>query len=217
MLAVVFGVVDDVLRQGVQGISDLVVQPGIVNVDFADIRAIMHDAGSALMGIGLASGEERAMEAARAEINSPLLDISIDGARGVLFSVAGGDDLAMSEINDAAKIITDSINPDAKVIFGAVIDQKIKKGAVKVTVIATGFSDLPTGSAELNFDTSRESNSINGNGDDGVRGENSVKMKVKREERENKKESTQAQNKNTDDDDEEEDWDIPAFIRRKMK
>lgn len=212
-----FGVVDDVLRQGVQGISDLVVQPGIVNVDFADIRAIMRDAGSALMGIGLASGEERAMEAARAAINSPLLDISIDGARGVLFSVAGGDDLAMSEINDAAKIITDSINPDAKVIFGAVIDSKIKKGAVKVTVIATGFSDLPTSSAELNFDTSRELNSTNGNGDDAARGENSVKVKVKREEREGKKEVPSTQNKNTDDDDEEEDWDIPAFIRRKMK
>lgn len=219
-----FEVVDDVLRQGVQGISDLVVQPGIVNVDFADIRAIMHDAGSALMGIGIASGEERAMEAARSAINSPLLDISIDGARGVLFSVTGGDDLAMSEINDAAKIITDSISPDAKVIFGAVLDDKLKKGAIKVTVIATGFSDVPTGQAAMEYESSREINSTNGNGHDaGRNNDTGVHVKVKKDDMENKREASNMKStdtKSTDTkstDDEEEDWDIPAFIRKKMK
>ena len=146
-----FQIVDDVLRQGVQGISDLIVQPGIINVDFADVRAIMSNAGSALMGIGEATGEERAIDAARNAISSPLLDISIDGARGVLFSLAGGDDLAMSEVNDAANVITESINPDAKVIFGATQDNRMKSGAVRVTVIATGFSELPTTADELNF------------------------------------------------------------------
>ena len=122
--------VDDVLRQAVQGISDAVIKPGLVNVDFADIKTIMLNAGPALMGIGRASGEERAMDAARLAVNSPLLDISINGARGVLFTVTGGDDLAMSEISDAAKVVTDSINPDAKVIFGAVYDDKMKKGDI---------------------------------------------------------------------------------------
>ena len=146
-----FKIVDDVLRQGVQGISDLIVQPGIINVDFADVRAIMSNAGSALMGIGEATGEERAIDAARNAISSPLLDISIDGARGVLFSLAGGDDLAMSEVNDAANVITESINPDAKVIFGATQDNRMKSGSVRVTVIATGFSELPTTADELSF------------------------------------------------------------------
>src|SRR3989338_8361086 len=140
-LLTAFTMVDDVLRQGVQGISDLIVQPGVVNVDFADIKAIMKDAGPALMGIGFSTGEDRAMEAARNAIRSPLLDIAIDGARGVLFCVSGGEDLAMAEIHDAAKVITDSINPEAKVIFGAVIDERLKKGELKVTVIATGFNE----------------------------------------------------------------------------
>ena len=146
-----FKIVDDVLRQGVQGISDLIVQPGIINVDFADVRAIMSNAGSALMGIGEAAGEERAIDAARNAISSPLLDISIDGARGVLFSLSGGDDLAMSEVSDAANVITESINPDAKVIFGATQDNRMKSGTVRVTVIATGFSELPVIADEMNF------------------------------------------------------------------
>lgn len=138
-----FAKVDDVLRQGVQGISDLITYPGIINVDFADIRAIMENAGSALMGIGIASGDDRASVAARAAINSPLLELSIEGARGVLFSVSGGQDLGMLEINEAAKVITESIDQDAKVIFGAIHDDKLKKGEVKITVIATGFDGLP--------------------------------------------------------------------------
>lgn len=134
-----FKIVDDVLRQGVQGISDLITKPGIVNVDFADVKAIMSDSGSALMGIGLGSGENRAADAAKAAINSPLLELSIDGAKGVLFNVSGSSDLTMLEINEAANIITESIDPNAKVIFGAVVDETIRKGEVQVTVVATGF------------------------------------------------------------------------------
>ena len=127
------------LRQGVQGISDLITKPGIVNVDFADVRAIMEDSGSALMGIGIASGENRADEAAKAAINSPLLDLSIDGAKGVLFNISGSSDVTMLEINEAANIITENIDPNAKVIFGAVSDDQIRKGEVQITVVATGF------------------------------------------------------------------------------
>jgi len=134
-----FKTVDNILKQAVQGISDLITIPGIVNVDFNDVKTIMKDAGSALMGIGIASGENRAVEAAKAAINSPLLELSIDGAKGVLFNISGGADLGMIEINEAARIITSSIAPDAKVIFGAVIDDSIKKGELKITVIATGF------------------------------------------------------------------------------
>ena len=136
-----FSIVDDVLKQGVRGISDLITVPGIVNVDFADVKAIMEGTGSALMGIGSASGENRAVEAAKKAIESPLLELSIEGAKGVLFNISGGD-LGMAEIDDAAKVITESIDPSAKVIFGAVKDDSLDN-EVKVTVIATGFSDVP--------------------------------------------------------------------------
>ena len=136
-----FAMCDDVLKQAVEGISDLITTTGIINVDFADVRSIMHNAGSALMGIGTAIGEKRAETAARAAINSPLLEVSINGAKGVLFSIAGGDDLGMLEIQDAANVITEAIDPDAKVIFGAVTDETLKKGQVRVTVIATGFPE----------------------------------------------------------------------------
>ncbi len=135
---------DDVLRQAVEGISDLITTPGVINVDFADIKAVMANAGSALMGIGTASGEKRAEKAAFAAINSPLLEISIHGAKGVLFAISGGDDLTINEIQEAAKIITESIDKDAKVIFGTIHDEKLKKGEIKVTVIATSFpADMP--------------------------------------------------------------------------
>jgi cell division protein FtsZ len=145
-----FRIVDDVLRQGVQGISDLITKPGIVNVDFADVRAIMQDSGSALMGIGIASGENRAVEAARAAINSPLLELSIDGAKGVLFNISGSTDVGMLEINEAANVITENIDPNAKVIFGAVVDEQIRKGDIQITVVATGFDsgkvkEMPVG------------------------------------------------------------------------
>ncbi len=140
-----FELCDDVLKQAVEGISDLITMPGIINVDFADIRSVMENAGSALMGVGLSTGEKRAEEAARAAINSPLLEVSITGAKGVLFAIAGGDDLGMLEIQDAARIITESIDPHAKVIFGAIRDEKLKKNEVRVTVIATGFPEADGG------------------------------------------------------------------------
>ena len=136
-----FGMSDEVLRQAVEGISDLITTTGIINVDFADIRAVMANAGSALMGIGRSSGEKRAEEAARNAINSPLLDLSISGAKGVLFAIAGGPDLTMFEIQEAAKIITESIDKDAKVIFGAINDPKLGKGEIMITVIASGFPE----------------------------------------------------------------------------
>lgn len=132
---------DEVLRQAVESISDLITTPGIINVDFADIRAVLSNSGSALLGLGAASGDNRAVDAARAAINSPLLDLSISGAKGVLFAIAGGDDLRMHEINEAAKIITESVDPDARIIFGAIHDEKLKKNEIKVTVIASGFPE----------------------------------------------------------------------------
>ncbi len=136
-----FAMCDDILKQAVEGISDLITQTGIINVDFADVKAVMQNAGSALMGIGTAIGEKRAELAARAAINSPLLEVSIHGAKGVLFSIAGGEDLGMLEVQDAANVITEAIDPEAKVIFGAVTDPSLKKGQLRVTVIATGFPE----------------------------------------------------------------------------
>lgn len=133
-----FRLADEVLLQGVQGITDLITTPGLINLDFADVRTVMHDAGSALMGIGKARGEARALEAARLAIESPLLEASIDGARGVLLMLAGGSDLGLFEVNDAAEVVTKAAHPDANIIFGAVIDDSLGD-EVKVTVIAAGF------------------------------------------------------------------------------
>ncbi len=133
-----FTVVDDVLRQGVQGIAELITVPGLINVDYADVKAIMENSGSALMGIGLATGENRAVEAAKQAIASPLLELSIDGAKGILFTITGGSDLGMHEVAEAAKVITSSADEDAKVIFGANIDDSLGE-EVRITVVATGF------------------------------------------------------------------------------
>ncbi len=135
-----FKIVDEVLRQGVQGISEIITVPGLINVDFADVKAIMRDTGSALMGIGLGKGEDRATEAAKAAISSPLLDISIDGARGILFTITGGPSLGMQEVAEAAKVITSSADENAKVIFGAVIDENMGD-ELRITVVATGFDE----------------------------------------------------------------------------
>ena len=133
-----FGVVDDVLRQGVQGISDLITVHGLINLDFADVKAIMSNAGSALMGIGRASGENRAIEAARQAIDSPLLELNIEGAKGVLFNITGGRNMSMHEIDEAAKTITSAVDEDANIIFGAVLDETLDDD-IKITVVATGF------------------------------------------------------------------------------
>ncbi|MFH1759911.1 MAG: cell division protein FtsZ [bacterium] len=133
-----FKIADDVLRQGVKGISDLITIPGLINLDFADVRTIMYEAGSAMMGIGSASGENRAVEAAEQAISSPLLEETITGAKGVIFSVMGGSDLTLHEVNEAAEVIYNAADPGANVIFGAVIDEKLQ-GDIVITVIATGF------------------------------------------------------------------------------
>ncbi len=133
-----FGMADDVLRQGVQGITDLITVPGLVNLDFADVRTIMSDAGSALMGIGTASGENRAAEAARNAVSSPLLESSIEGATGILLNISGGSEIGLFEVNEAAEVVTGAADQNANVIFGAVIDDGLKDD-IRVVVIATGF------------------------------------------------------------------------------
>lgn len=191
-----FAIVDDILRHAVQGISDLITIPGLVNVDFADVKTIIQDTGSAIMGVGRASGEDRAIEAAKMAINSPLLDLSIEGAKGVLFNISGGDDLAMSEINEAAKIITESVDSEAKIIFGAVNDVKMKKGEIKITVIATGFA---------------------GNGDTKPSKKDEDIREVRIKSSAVAKALGSDDTKELDSDDEGSYLDIPAFIRRKMK
>lgn len=190
-----FNIVDDVLRQGVQGISDLITMPGLINVDFADIKTIMSGSGPALMGIGKASGNDRAIQAAKAAINSPLLELSIDGAKSVLFCIAGGPDMTMVEVNEAARIITESIDPDAKVIFGAIIDDKLRKGELKITVIATGFNHQTSPASALPFDKAKE--------DIGNKKQNDRIF------------STRSIDSIEPPDNDE--WDIPAFIRKKKK
>jgi cell division protein FtsZ len=133
-----FRIADDVLRQGTQGITDLITVPGLINLDFADVRTVMQDAGSALMGIGTATGDNRAHEAAKAAISSPLLESSIEGAQGVLLSIAGGSDLGLFEVNEAAEVVAAAAHPEANIIFGAVIDDSMMD-SIRVTVIATGF------------------------------------------------------------------------------
>ena len=143
-----FTVVDDVLRQGVQGIADLITIHGMINVDFADVKTVMQNAGSALMGIGYGTGENRATQAAKAAIESPLLELDIVGAKGILFNITGGNDLSMFEVDEAARIITEAADPDANIIFGAVVNDSYT-GEIKVTVVATGFDDARRGGVNM--------------------------------------------------------------------
>jgi cell division protein FtsZ len=135
-----FRVADDVLRQGVQGISDLVTLPGLINLDFADVRTIMSDAGNALLGIGMGAGERRAIDAAEHAVSSPLLETSMDGARSILLSITGGPNLSLWEVNEAAKAVAEAAHPDANIIFGAMLDEKLDD-QVWVTVVATGYGE----------------------------------------------------------------------------
>lgn len=217
-----FAMADEILRQAVEGISDLITSPGIINVDFADIRAVLGDAGTALMGIGLASGENRASEAAKKAINSPLLDISITGAKGVLFSIAGGEDLAMAEIQDAANVITESVDKDAKIIFGTAYDTGLKKGEIKVTVIASGFDQNQPGASSL-FGMGaqkerEEKNSIFNIARNDKESEN-AETPTKKDGGDDKKEKEEVPTitrRKAEDTDEEDDWSaVPAFLRRK--
>jgi cell division protein FtsZ len=205
-----FALCDEVLKQAVEGISELITTPGIINVDFADIRAVMHDAGSALMGVGIAAGEGRAEKAALGAINSPLLDLSISGAKGVLFAISGGDDLTIHEIGEAAKVITESIDKDAKVIFGTIRDDKLKKGEMKVTVIATGFpTDMPKRSLFQTQTTSADKTIATASKED------IIQAVVK----ETPKTSEYIKKTEKEDDmfiDDTDDWStVPAFLRRK--
>jgi len=216
-----FKIVDDVLRQGVQGISDLITKPGIVNVDFADVKAIMEDSGSALMGIGIASGENRAEEAAKSAINSPLLELSIDGAKGVLFNVSGSTDLTMLEINEAANIITENVDPNAKVIFGAVADDQIGKGDIHITVVATGFDaeKVKESPADMISRVSSIRNESKNKNKEDVESRmtfpsKKIESKMIVEEKIQPKSPLEKDSGELEEDDELE---IPAFIRKKMK
>jgi len=213
-----FSMCDEILRQAVEGISDLITTPGLINIDFADIRTVMENAGSALMGIGSATGENRAIEAAKLAINSPLLDVSITGAKGVLFSIAGGEDLTMFEIQDAAKVITESVDPQAKVIFGTVRDDKLKKNEVKITVIAAGFPEgMLSADGQINTQN-RTTNSapVVENKAKEESGKGKIYNSISSQPAQNKErivveEKKEIKNETPDDDD----WGaVPAFLRR---
>lgn len=239
-----FQMCDEVLKQAVEGISDIIRTAGTINLDFADIKRILKDSGTALMGVGRGMGENRAREAATAAVNSPLLDVSIHGAKGVLFAIYGSEDLGMLEVQEAAKIITESVDKDAKIIFGIATDSSLKKDEVKVTVIATGFPTGLSGRAgmidltitdaikqreerdtrpketkyepepQVEKDTKAEKDDTRIN-NSFVEEKNNEKEKV--EVKETKKDvTTKRPTFKFDDDDEDDDWEaLPPFLRRK--
>jgi cell division protein FtsZ len=194
-----FEYIDDVLRYAVEGIAELIVMPGIVNVDFADVKTIMQNTGSALIGIGIKSGQNRALNAVQEAINSPLLEVSIDGAKGILFGVSSRD-LKMSEVHEIAKVITESIDSSAKIIFGAYHDRKLPRGQLKVTLIATGFNGLHMKGREASLPDLFSAN-----------------IEMPKEEKKasiiavQKKEKPEIKKKTTDA------WDVPTFLRKKKK
>jgi len=207
-----FGIVDDVLRYAVQGIAELVTVPGLINVDFADVKSIMREQGTALMGMGKADGENRAIEAAKAAISSPLLEVSMEGAKGVLFIISGGSDLSMHEVNEAAKVITASADDNAKVIFGAIVDEKLDE-EVKLTVIATGFE----GKSLKNKPAENKSFTVSKNTykPSQFLAEEAAEEKNE-DEKNNKKIKEDYKMPMAKKEENEEDLDIPAFIRKKM-
>ena len=234
-----FRYADDILRQGVQGVTDLITEAGLINLDFADIKTIMSKAGSALMGIGRASGENRAVLAAQQAIESPLLEISVDGARGVLFSVSGGPDMSMHEINDAADVITSAVSPDANIIFGASVREDLKDGEVIVTVVATGFdpsyfhsrpnksgledeliqdsdrSPTITGMAEKYDDDAIEVGDISKDLDDSDDPEHDDNNGINRKSKSDKDVSVWDDDETEEDEEDgDDDEDTPAFLRR---
>ncbi|MEK7089751.1 MAG: cell division protein FtsZ [Patescibacteria group bacterium] len=199
-----FSYIDDVLRNGVKSRSELINTPGLINVDFADVKAVLRDAGQTLIGIGVAGGQDRGVKAANLAINSPLLEISIDGARNVLFSIAGGRDIKMSEINDIAKSVTSNLDANARVIFGAYHDRTLKDKNIKVTVIATGFNGtfstrIATPTLFMMDDIPKTAKTV----------ESKEKSMSTLAEKEKLSKNTQ--------EDKNESWDIPAFLRKKKK
>ena len=227
-----FEMCDEVLKQAVEGISDIIRTAGTINLDFADIKRILKDSGTALMGVGRGAGENRAREAATAAVNSPLLDVSIHGAKGVLFAIYGADDLGMLEVQEAAKIITESVDKDAKIIFGIAQDPTLKKDEIKVTVIATGFPTgfstrghtphpTPTSIEDLRKDveTTPTKNEKHDTARDGGKEEKRIdlEMETKPENGETKEKSTTKKSLfKFDDEDADDDWEaLPPFLRRK--
>lgn len=233
-----FELCDEVLKQAVEGISDIIRNPGIINLDFSDIKRILKDSGTALMGVGRGMGENRAREAASAAINSPLLDVSIHGAKGVLFAIYGADDLGMLEVQEAAKIITESVDKDAKIIFGIATDSTLKKDEIKVTVIATGFptgfstrghsGSTPTSISEARSETKKEETTpLHARAEKEERSDDTPKeekridleMDTKTTVAEDDKKGDKATVKKSPfkfDDDSDDDWEaLPPFLRRK--
>jgi cell division protein FtsZ len=224
-----FEEVDKVLRDSVKGITELILTPGIINIDFADIKSIMRDAGSAIVGIGIASGQNRAMKAASIAVNSPLLEVSIEGAKGILFSISGRNDMKMQEINEIAKTISEHVDPTAKIIFGTYFDRKLNKGQIKITLIATGFSNIllketkffPNIFNQSGVDENLEIGT-NNNHLPFVKEEKSAKSNKEKKEDSKKEETTEKKqavkdNLKKEEDDREKEWEVPAFLRRKRK
>jgi len=229
-----FEEVDKVLRDSVKGITELILTPGIINIDFADIKSIMRDAGSAIVGIGIASGQNRALKAASIAVNSPLLEVSIEGAKGILFSISGRNDMKMQEINDIARTISEHVDPTAKIIFGTYFDRKLNKGQIKITLIATGFSNIllketkffPNIFNQPGIDETLEIGSNNNHlpfvkeeRNKSAKNESERKHEkgeVKKEESQDKK-ITSKENLKKEEDEKEKEWDVPAFLRRKRR
>lgn len=207
-----FKIADDVLRQGVQGISELITEHGLINLDFADVRAIVSNAGSALMGIGRASGDDRAAQAAQQAIESPLIEVSIDGARGVLFNVTGGYDMSMSEIQEAAEIITSAVSPDANIIFGATLKPDLEDELI-ITVIATGFdSAYLHEQADVILGQSKTTESVDEVSDDMV-----AAMDLELDQTEAAEEFASEPQEDIWNQPEDDESDTPAFLRRRKR
>ncbi len=205
-----FEEIDDVLKNSVLGITDLIMSPGIVNVDFADVKAIMQEAGSAIIGIGKASGPERSINAANLALNSPLLETSIDGAKGILFSISGHRDIKMNEINEVAKLISENVDQSARIIFGAYYDRKLKQGQLKVTLVATGFNGYPNQKSNILLpnlfacQNSTETQILEIDKIKEINKEEINKEEIKKKEKIERKKL-------------EEVWDIPTFLRKKRR
>ena len=209
-----FKIADDVLRQGVQGISELITEHGLINLDFADVKAVMSRAGSALMGIGRADGENRAVQAAQQAIESPLIEVSIDGAKGVLFNVTGGYDMSMAEIQEAAEVITSAVSPDANIIFGATLKPELEDEVI-ITVIATGFDSETYHDHEVSLTSEASHESETEVDDEVVEG-----IDLELSEQSGATDFTAEQENNIWDqpaEDEADEDDTPAFLRRRKK
>jgi cell division protein FtsZ len=211
-----FKIADDVLRQGVQGISELITEHGLINLDFADVKAIMANAGSALMGIGRASGEERAAQAAQQAIESPLIEVSIDGAKGVLFNVTGGYDMSMSEIQEAAEIITSAVSPDANIIFGATLKPELEDELI-ITVIATGFDSAFFEEQAASLEMPGQTNPAARSTDDDVDQSTVESVDLELDQESPAADFADDSTTNIWDQPEEDEDDTPAFLRRRKK